>query len=175
MAINNEQYERLCRCARASRTDNYGLILEGIILTIGEAALRPGEIFALHHNDIDYPAGLIHLHRHLDLASGVTAWPKDDEPRTIAMTPKLHQHLKKMPRLSEEILIPRLSRGDAQVEIDVLTDVDQQMTAVLNGTPLGTVRLAAGAQHVSLTAPRRVWPTFSDGVTQAAVGRVTVK
>ena len=57
------------------------------------------------------------------------------------------------------------------------------MTAVLNGTPLGTVRLAVGAQHVSLPAPRRLWqvgvnelePSFSDGFTRAAVGRVTVK
>jgi integrase len=95
--ITNEQYERLCHCARASGTDNYGLVLEGIILTIGETALRPGEIFALNHNDIDYPAGLIHIRHHLDLASGTTGWPKDDKPRTIAMTPKLHQHLKAFP------------------------------------------------------------------------------
>ena len=40
--ISNEQYERLCRCARASRTDSYGLILEGVVLAIGEAAMRPG-------------------------------------------------------------------------------------------------------------------------------------
>jgi integrase len=104
--ISDEQYARLCRCARASRTDNYGPILEGIILAIGEAALRPGEIFALHHNDVDYPASLIHVRRHLDLASGVTGWPKDDEPRTIVMTPRLHRHLQSMPRLSGEILFP---------------------------------------------------------------------
>jgi integrase len=104
--ISDEQYERLCRCARASRTDSYGLILQGVILSIGEAAMRPGEIFALHHSDVDYTTGLIHVRRQLDLASGVTGWPKDDEPRTIAMTPKLHRHLQSMPRLSEEILFP---------------------------------------------------------------------
>jgi integrase len=104
--ISDEQYERLCRCARATRTDSYGLILHGIILTIGEAATRPGEIFALHHNDVDYTAGIIHVRRHLDLASGVIGWPKDDEPRDIAMSPKLHRHLQTMPKLSEEILFP---------------------------------------------------------------------
>jgi integrase len=104
--ISDEQYQRLCRCARASRTDSYGLILEGVILAIGEAAMRPGEIFALHHSDVDYTAGLIHVRRQLDLASGITGWPKDDEPRTIAMTPKLHQHLKSMPRVSPQILFP---------------------------------------------------------------------
>ena len=104
--ISDEQYERPCQCARASRTDSYGLILQGIILTIGEAATRPGEIFALNHNDIDPAASLIHIRRQLDLASGVIGWPKDDEPRDITMTPKLHPHLQTMPRLSEEILFP---------------------------------------------------------------------
>jgi integrase len=104
--ISDAQYERLCRCARASRDDSYGLILEGVILAIGEAAMRPGEIFALNHSDIDYTTGLIHIRRQLDLASGVTDWPKDDEPRDIAMSPKLRSHLEIMPRLSEEILFP---------------------------------------------------------------------
>ncbi len=44
--ISDEQYERLCRCARTSRTDSYGLVLQGVLLAIGEAAMRPGEIFA---------------------------------------------------------------------------------------------------------------------------------
>jgi integrase len=104
--ISNEQYERLCRCACASRTDSYGLILEGVILTLGEAAMRPGEIFALNHSDVDYTAGIIHVRRQLDMASGVTGWPKDDEPRNIAMSPRLRSHLETMPRLSEEILFP---------------------------------------------------------------------
>jgi integrase len=104
--ISDEQYERLCRCARASRTDSYGLILQGVILAIGEAAMRPGEIFALNHSDIDPVAGLIHIRRQLDLASGVIGWPKDDDPRDIAMSPRLHRHLQAMPMLSEEILFP---------------------------------------------------------------------
>lgn len=98
--ISDEQYERLCRCARASRADSYGLILEGVILAIGDAAMRPGEIFALNHSDIDYTAGIIHVRRQLDMASGVTDWPKDDEPRDITMSPKLRSHLQIMPRLT---------------------------------------------------------------------------
>jgi hypothetical protein len=75
--VSDEQYQRLRNCARASRTDSYGLILEGVILAIGEAAMRPGEIFALNHRDIDSTAGIIHVRRQLDLASGVVDWPKD--------------------------------------------------------------------------------------------------
>ena len=104
--ITDAQYETLRRCARASRTDSYGLILEGAILAIGEAALRPGEIFALHPSDIDYAAGVIHVRRQLDMASGIVGWPKDDEPRDIVMSPTLKSHLEFMPRLSREILFP---------------------------------------------------------------------
>jgi hypothetical protein len=83
----------------------------------------------------------------------------------------------------EEVLIPRLGRGDAVVEIDVITDMPGQMTALLNGAPLGTVTLTAGSQHVSLAAPARLWqvgvnelePSFSGGVARTSVGRVTVK
>jgi hypothetical protein len=55
--LSDEQYEALLHCARASRTDDYGLIMEGAILAVGEAALRPGEIFALHRDEIDYEKG----------------------------------------------------------------------------------------------------------------------
>jgi integrase len=104
--VSDEQYQRLRRCARVSRTDSYGLILEGTILAIGEAAMRPGEIFALHHSDVDFGAGVIHVCRQLDMASGVIDWPKDDEPRDIVMSPTLHSHLELMPRISEEVVFP---------------------------------------------------------------------
>jgi integrase len=104
--ITDEQYKRLRWAARTSRTDDYGLILEGAILAIGEAALRPAEIFALQHDDIDHAAGLIHVRRKLDLATGVTEWPKDDEPRDVVMSPTLSTHLKTLPRFSEEIVLP---------------------------------------------------------------------
>jgi integrase len=104
--ITDAQYERLRWCARASRTDSYGLILEGVILAIGEAALRPGEIFALHPNDIDHAASIIRVRRQLDMASGIVGWPKDDEPRDVVMSRVLSAHLKALPRFSEEIVFP---------------------------------------------------------------------
>ena len=69
--VTDEQYQRLQRCARASRADRSGLILQGAILAIGEAALRPGEIFALRHDDIDFAAGVLHVRRQVDLHTGV--------------------------------------------------------------------------------------------------------
>jgi hypothetical protein len=42
--IADEQYERLRRAACESRADDYGLILEGATLGVGDAAMRPGGI-----------------------------------------------------------------------------------------------------------------------------------
>ncbi|MGO9833445.1 MAG: hypothetical protein ACLP1X_04450, partial [Polyangiaceae bacterium] len=103
--ISDEQYERLRRCARASRIDDYGLIIEGAILAVGEAAMRPGEVFALHHGDIDLAANTIEICRQLDMATGAVGWPKDDDRRKIIMSPVLRDHLGTMPKISK-ILFP---------------------------------------------------------------------
>lgn len=39
--ITNEQYERLRQAARESRADQYGQVLEGMVLAVGEEAMRP--------------------------------------------------------------------------------------------------------------------------------------
>lgn len=103
--ITDEQYQRLRQCARASRTDDYGRIIEGAILAIGEAAIRPGELFALHHTDIDMAENIIHVRQQLDMDTGILGWPKDDERRWVIISPTLRQHLQEMPRISE-ILFP---------------------------------------------------------------------
>jgi integrase len=100
---SDEQYERLRRCARQSRTDDYGLIIEGAILAIGETAMRPGEIFALHRPDIHMATNMIHVRRQIDLATGNITWPKDDDGRWIAMSPTLREHLQRMPRIGKVI------------------------------------------------------------------------
>ena len=61
-----------------------------------------------------------------------------------------------------EILIPRRSRSRAVIEIACrpnrpTRDTVQQVSAVLNGTVIGTVTLADGWQSVSFAAPERAW------------------
>jgi integrase len=99
--IDDHQYQRLRQSARASRADEYGLIIEGAILAVGEAALRPGELFALHYTDLDFNQNMIQVRRQLDLDSGQITWPKDDDRRHVVMSPSLCAHLKGMPRLSK--------------------------------------------------------------------------
>ncbi len=85
--ITDEQYERLRHCARQSRADDYGLILEGAVLAVGETAMRPGEIFALHRPELHFDKNLIHVKRQIDLDTGKITWPKDDDGRWVVMSP----------------------------------------------------------------------------------------
>ena len=41
--ITDEQYERLRQCARESRADDYGLVLEGAVLAVGERRCAPAK------------------------------------------------------------------------------------------------------------------------------------
>ncbi|HEV3094818.1 MAG TPA: hypothetical protein VGY30_09920 [Solirubrobacteraceae bacterium] len=60
----------------------------------------------MRHDDIDFAAGVLHVRRQVDLHTGVVQWPKDDAAREVVMSPALRSHLKIMPKLSEEILLP---------------------------------------------------------------------
>jgi integrase len=108
--ITDEQYQRLRQCARASRTDDYGLVIEGAILAVGEAAIRPSEVFALEHADIDFAENIIHVRRRWDPVAGRVVWPKDDDHRWVIMSPTLREHLQRMPRTSH-ILFPAVRGG----------------------------------------------------------------
>jgi integrase len=101
--ITDEQYERLRRAARESRTDDYGLVLEGATLAVGETAMRPGEAFALHRLDLHIGENLIHVRRQVDLDTGKLTWPKDDDGRWVVMSPALREHLERMPRMGQVV------------------------------------------------------------------------
>ena len=103
--ITDEEYARLCKAARESRADEYGLILEGAVLAVGETAMRPQEIFALHCDDVNYADNVIRMRKALDLDTGKITWPKDDDKRDVVMSPALRSHLLKMPRIGT-ILFP---------------------------------------------------------------------
>ncbi|HEY5342828.1 MAG TPA: tyrosine-type recombinase/integrase, partial [Solirubrobacteraceae bacterium] len=106
-----DQYASLRRCARASRADDYGLVIEGAILAVGEAAIRPGEIFALHREEVDFTENVIHVRFQLDSRTQTRVSPKDDDPRWVVMSPTLRDHLRHMPRYSDTILFPAVRGG----------------------------------------------------------------
>ena len=63
---------------------------------------------------------------------------------------------------SAEVLLPRRSRRDAELDIVCepnlpTRDASQQMSVVLNGNVLGNIDLHEGWQTVTLPAPASVW------------------
>ncbi len=109
--ITDEQYANLRRCACASRADDYGLVIEGAVLAVGEAAIRPGEIFALHRDEVDFTENIIHIRWQLDSQTQERVSPKDDDPRWVVMSPALRSHLRVMPRYSDTIMFPAVRGG----------------------------------------------------------------
>ena len=116
--LSDEQYLRLLGCARESRTDNYGLVMEGATLGVGEAAMRPGEVFALHRPDVHFAENLVHVRWQIDLDTGEVTWPKDDDGRWVVMSPRFRAHLETMPRRGKtidptkgEIMFPAVRGG----------------------------------------------------------------
>ncbi len=101
--ITDEQYTRLRQGARNCRADDYGLVLEGAVLTIGDEALRPGEIFALHRSELHFDKNLIHVKRQIDLHTGKITWPKDDDGRWVVMSPAWREHIERMPRMGKVV------------------------------------------------------------------------
>ncbi|HUB73471.1 MAG TPA: tyrosine-type recombinase/integrase [Solirubrobacteraceae bacterium] len=101
--ISDEAYARLRQGARECRADDYGLVLEGAVLTIGDEALRPGEIFALHRPELHFDKGLIHVKRQIALETGEITWPKDDDGRWVPMTPAWREHIERMPRMGKVV------------------------------------------------------------------------
>lgn len=101
--ITDEQYTRLRQGARNCRADDYGLVLEGAVLTIGDEALRPGEIFALHRPELHFDKNLIHVKRQIDLHTGKITWPKDDDGRWVVMSPAWREHIERMPRMGNVV------------------------------------------------------------------------
>ncbi len=49
-------------------------MLEGAVLTIGDEALRPGEIFALHRAELHLDKNLIHVKRQINLRMSKITW-----------------------------------------------------------------------------------------------------
>jgi integrase len=116
--ITPEQYERLLRSARECRTDDYRLVLEGATLSVGETAMRPGEIFGLHWPDVHMDERMIHVHWQLDLDACKITWPKDDDGRWIVMSPALHAFFQGLPHMGQivhkqygEIVFPSIRGG----------------------------------------------------------------
>ena len=109
--VSDEQYDRLLRCARASRADDFALTVEGAILAVGEAAIRPSEIFALHKDEVDLDESLIDVRWQIDSLTRKRVPTKDGDPRWVVPSPRFRAHLEIVMQYDREILFPAIRGG----------------------------------------------------------------
>ena len=109
--VSDEQYERILHCARTCRADDYALVIEGIVLCVGEAAIRPSEIFALHKDEVDLDGDAIDVRWQIDSKTRKREPVKDDDPRRVVPSPRLRAHLELILPEPRKILFPAVRGG----------------------------------------------------------------
>jgi integrase len=109
--VTDEQYTRLLHCARRCRTDEYALVVEGAILAVGEAAICPSEIFALHKDEVDLEEDVIGVRWQIDSRTRKRVPTKDGDPRWVVPSPRLRAHLEFVMPYERTILFPAIRGG----------------------------------------------------------------
>jgi integrase len=93
VAITFLELEKLCEIARST----WGLTFEAMVAVGGYSMLRPGEIFALTPDAIDYEKGEIHV-THAFSKTGEHKAPKNRKPRRVFMPPDASRRVMSVPR-----------------------------------------------------------------------------
>jgi integrase len=109
--VTDEQYERLLHSARSCRTADFVLNIEGAILAVGEAAIRPSEIFALHKDEVDLDEDIIGVRWQIDSLTRKRVAPKDGDQRWVVPSPRFRAHLEVVMQYDRTILFPAVRGG----------------------------------------------------------------
>lgn len=109
--VTDEQYARLLHCARTCRYDDFALIIEGVILAVGEAAIRPSEVFALHKDEVDLEEDVIGVRWQIDSRTRKRVPTKDGDPRWVVPSPRFRAHLEVVMQCQGTILLPAVRGG----------------------------------------------------------------
>jgi integrase len=160
--LSDEQYNRLLTCARESRADDYGLVIEGATLAIGEAAMRPGEVFGLHRPDIHWKQNMIHVRWQADLDRGKVTWPKDDDGRWVPMSPRLRAQFYELKHRAIQWMVDPIEDGglglDPAMVAEIVGHDDGGYLIATVYTKLGRGRALARAQRAMEDYEQRITP-----------------
>jgi integrase len=123
----------------------YGPTFRAMLLWFAFTAMRPGEVFALEHGDVD--GDLIHVRRNVG-ATGIVTTPKNHKTRTIILPGPAKQALAEAPRSLHSSLVFETKQGTRFSEPKLtwyfkpckaawLTKLDARRRALLDppGTP----------------------------------------
>jgi integrase len=98
--LSDAEIDFLCEFALRIHSA-YGPMMRALILFAAYSGMRPGELFALRWEDVDFAAMRIHVRRRY--YKGRLGPPKNGQERTIVLTPQAHAVLDTLPRQSELI------------------------------------------------------------------------
>lgn len=100
---SEEQLQHILDCARAKWGD-YGLRMYAPMIQFAAySGLRPGELYGLRWDDIDFKAGTVNVQRQYNVKVSAFTLPKNGFTRLIQLTPMAAQALSKIPHQRDEV------------------------------------------------------------------------
>ena len=103
--------ERLAQCAReVYGAGGYGDTIAGLLVFAAYTGLRPGELYALRHDDLG--AETVEVRRAADSHTRTLTLPKNGRARVVVYPEKAREAVERVPRLSGvDLVFPALSGG----------------------------------------------------------------
>lgn len=102
-APTEQDVEQLADIAKDTWGD-WGLrVYSNLILTAAYTGMRPGELYGLRWDDIDWTAGTVTVERQFNARTNTVTSTKSDKTRVIPLLPVAHRALNAVPRQREEV------------------------------------------------------------------------
>lgn len=110
-----EEFQRLLDgCAVLG---DYGPHFRAFLTFAGFSGLRPGEIFALEWDDIDFAQMLVHVRRRL--YEGELDLPKSNQQRTVVLLPQARDALLPLERVARTVFVAKRGGGLTQSKLSL--------------------------------------------------------
>jgi integrase len=109
--LTAKDVEHLAQCAREVHEANgYGETLAGLLVFAAYTGLRPGELYALRHDDLGVET--LEVRRAADSRTRTLTLPKNGRPRMVVYPAKAREGVESVPRLAGvELVFPSPSGG----------------------------------------------------------------
>jgi integrase len=109
--LTADDVERLAQCAReAHGVNGYGETIAGLIVFAAYTGLRPGELYALRHDDLG--SETLEVRRAADSRTRSVTLPKNGRARMVVYPAKAREAVEAVPRLAGiELVFPSPSGG----------------------------------------------------------------
>jgi integrase len=109
--LRPEDVDHLERCALRSSPGDFGIMLAAMVRVAAETGMRPGELFGLQHDDLDYENGIVTVRRAVSVKGKIDT-PKNGKGREIVFSKRAQLAVQSVARIDEKDLVFFNTRGD---------------------------------------------------------------